>query len=201
MGIKELLAKLKGKKLNDAEGVELTAEEIQELIASLEASLTASEDEGAKKALQAQIDDLKAQLEKAKEPINDEEPDAEALVVENAALKAENEGLKAENETLKKELEELKGSAETEAVLADAKKWFPRVNLNDAKTGREGMLKVLTDHQIYEEKQTSKLTDSEIRAAYVGLKASTAPKLKIGKTLLNDSNKPTKTAAQRMGGK
>ena len=48
-GIKGLLAFLKGKTLNDEGGAELTAEEIQELIASLELALSESEDEDAKK--------------------------------------------------------------------------------------------------------------------------------------------------------
>ena len=201
MGIKELLVKLKGKKLNDAEGVQLTAEEIQELIASLEASLTSSEDEEAKKALQAQIDDLKAQLEKAKEPINDEEPDAIALQAENAELKAENEGLKAENATLKEELETLKGTVEAEATMADAKAKFPKVNLNDAKSATDIRLAVLVDHKIYTKEEAAKLTDSEIRAAYAGLKASSQSALKIGRKLLNDTKPATKTANQRLGGK
>lgn len=202
-GIKGLLAFIKGKKLNDEGGTELTAEEIQELIASLELALSESDDEEAKKELQAQIDDLKAQLEKAKEPINDEDgtDDVEALKAENAALKAENEGLKAENEALKNELEELKSSNEASATMTDAKARFPKVNLNDAKSAKDIRLAVLVDHKIYTKEEAAKLTDSEIRAAYAGLKASTAPKLSIGKKLLNDSNKPTKTATQRLGGK
>lgn len=201
MGIKGLLAFLKGKKLNDEGGAELTAEEIQGLIASLELALSESEDEDAKKELQAQIDDLKAQLEKAKEPINDEGPtdDVEALKVENASLKAENEGLKAENETLKKELDELKGSAETASAMNDAKAKFPKVKLSDAKTAKDVRVAVLVDHGIYTKEEATALTDSEIRAAYAGLKASSKPS--IGRKLLNDSQKPTKTANQRLGGK
>lgn len=201
-GIKGLLAFIKGKKLNDEGGTELTAEEIQELIASLELALAESTDEEAKKDLQAQIDDLKAQLEKAKEPVNDEgapADDVEALKAENAALKAENEGLKAENETLKKELEDLKGSNEASATMADAKAKFPKVNLTDAKSAKDIRVAVLVDHKIYTKEEAAKLTDSEIRAAYAGLKASTAPK--IGKKLLDSKgDKPTKTASQRLGG-
>lgn len=201
MGIKELLAKLKGKRLNDAEGVQLTAEEIQELIASLEASLTSSEDEEAKKALQAQIDDLKAQLEKAKEPINDEGVvDPVVLQAENAELKAENEGLKAENATLKEELEALKDAVEAEATMVDAKAKFPKVNLNDAKSATDIRLAVLVDHKIYTKEEAKNLTDSEIRAAYAGLKAS-SKSLSIGRKLLNDSKPSTRTANQRLGGK
>lgn len=200
-GIKGLLDFIKGKKLNDEGGAELTAEEIQELIASLELALSESEDEDAKKELQSQIDDLKAQLEKTKEPINDEDPEAdvEALKVENAELKAENEGLKAENEALRKELDELKGSAETVSVMNDAKSKFPRVNLNDAKTAKDVRIAVLVDHNIYTKEEAAKLTDSEIRAAYAGLKASSRSS-NIGRKLLND-NKTTLTANKRLGGK
>lgn len=202
-GIKGLLAFIKGKKLNDEGGTELTAEEIQELIASLELALAESTDEEAKKELQAQIDDLKAQLEKAKEPVNDEggaTDDVEALKAENASLKSENESLKTENGALKKELEELKGSNEANATMADAKAKFPKVNLTDAKSAKDIRLAVLVDHGIYTKAEATQLTDSEIRAAYAGLKASTAPK--IGKKLLDSkSEKPTKTANQRLGGK
>lgn len=203
MGIKGLLAFLKGKKLNDEGGAELTAEEIQELIASLELALAESEDEEAKEDLRNQIEALKKQLEEAKAPINDEEPateDVGALKAEIAELKAENEGLKAENETLKTELEALKNSLETDQALNDAKAKFPRVKLNDAKTAKDVHVAVLVDNGIYTKEEAQKLTDAEIRAAYAGLKASTRAN-KIGKRLLNDSAKPTKTATQRLGGK
>lgn len=201
MGIKGLLAFLKGKKLNDEGGAELTAEEIQELIASLELALAESEDEEAKAELEAQIEALKKQLEEAKEPINDEEPEeVVALKAEIAELAAENEGLKAENEALKKELEELKNSIETDIALNDARAKFPRVKLSDAKSAKGVYLAVLVDHGIYTKEEAQKLTDAEIRAAYAGLKASTQAK-NIGRRLLNDNAKPKKTATQRLGGK
>lgn len=193
-GIKGLLAFIKGKKLNDEGGTELTAEEIQELIASLELALAESTDEEAKKELQAQIDDLKAQLE-----VGPTDADPEGSTDDVEALKAENAALKAENEALKKELEELKGSNETSSTMADAKAKFPKVNLTDAKSAKDIRLAVLVDHGIYTKAEAIQLTDSEIRAAYAGLKASTAPK--IGKKLLDSKvDKPTKTASQRLGG-
>lgn len=83
--------------------------------------------------------------------------------------------------------------------MNDAKAKFPKVKLNDAKTAKDVRLAVLVDHGIYTKEEATALTDSEIRAAYAGLKASSKPS--IGRKLLNDSSKPTKTANQRLGGK
>ncbi len=46
------------------------------------------------------------------------------------------------------------------------------------------------------------MTDSEVRAAYAAIQATSKPRSEIGAHLLNDSSKQsTKTATQRLGGK
>ena len=46
------------------------------------------------------------------------------------------------------------------------------------------------------------MTDSEVRAAYAAIQATSKPRSEIGAHLFNDStNKSTKTATQRLGGK
>lgn len=193
------------KRLNDAEG-ELSKEEINKMIDELTKQLEevqGKEDEESKtKAdeLQKQIDELKAKLE----TLNDEEPtagedDKDARIT---ALTAELEQVKKERDEYKARVEELEAEKDKDSVMNDAKARFPKVKLNDAKSGRDVRINVLVDHGIYSKEQAAKLTDAEIRAAYAGLVATSAKKNSTISSLLNDSqSKPTKSASARLGGK
>jgi uncharacterized protein len=193
------------KRLNDAEG-ELSKEEINKMIDELTkqlADVQGKEDEESKaKAdeLQKQIDELKAKLE----ALNDEEPtagedDKDARIT---ALTAELEQVKKERDEYKARVEELEAEKDKDSVMNDAKARFPKVKLNDAKSGRDVRIGVLVDHGIYTKDQASKLTDAEIRAAYAGLVATSTKKNKVVSSLLNDSKEaPAKSASKRLGGK
>jgi uncharacterized protein len=193
------------KRLNDAEG-ELSKDEINKMIDELTKQLEevqGKEDEESKaKAdeLQKQIDELKAQLE----TLNDEDPivgddDKDARI---AALTAELEQVKKERDEQKARVEELEAEKDKDSVMNDAKARFPKVKLNDAKSGRDVRIGVLVDHGIYTKEQASKLTDAEIRAAYAGLVATSTKKNRVVSSLLNDSKETqAKSASKRLGGK
>lgn len=160
---------------------------IEELMAQLEEVQGKEDEESKSKAeeLQKQIDELKAQLE----ALNDDNPNAgddqkDAQIV---ALTAELEEVKKERDELKARVEELEAEKDKDSVINDAKTRFPKVNLNDAKNGRDVRINVLVDHGIYSKEQAAKLTDAEIRAAYAGLVASSPKKNKTVSELLNDS--------------
>ena len=184
----------------------LSAEEINkkidELVAQLEAVQGKEDEESKSKAeeLQKQIDELKAQLE----TLNDDDTNAgddqkDAQIV---ALTAELEAVKKERDELKARVEELEAEKDMGSVVNDAKTRFPKVKLNDAKSARDVRISVLVDHGIYSKEQATKLTDAEIRAAYVGLVATSAKKNSAISSLLNDSqSKQTKSASARLGGK
>lgn len=196
------------KRLNDAEG-ELSKEEINKMIDELTKQLEEvqdKEDEESKaKAdeLQKQIDELKAKLE----TLNDDDPTIvgggdDSKDAQIASLTAELEQVKKERDELKARVEELEAEKDKSGVMNDAKSRFPKVKLNDAKTARDVRVNVLIDHGIYTKDQASKLTDTEIRAAYAGLVATSAKKNRVVSSLLNDSkDKPVKSASARLGGK
>lgn len=192
-------------RLNDAEG-ELSKEEINKMIDELTKQLEevqGKEDEESKaKAdeLQKQIDELKAKLE----TLNDEETTAgeDDKDAQIASLTAELEQVKKERDELKARVEELEAEKDKESVMNDAKARFPKVKLNDAKSGRDVRIGVLVDHGIYSKEQASKLTDAEIRAAYAGLVATSTKKNRMVSSLLNDSKAAqAKSASARLGGK
>ena len=198
-GIVDALKKL----LTDSD---LSAEEINkkidELMAQLEEVQGKEDEESKSKAeeLQKQIDELKAQLE----ALNDDDPNAgeDQKDAQIAALTQELEEVKKERDELKARVEELEAEKDKESVINDAKARFPKVKLNDAKSGRDVRINVLVDHGIYSKEQATKLTDAEIRAAYAGLVATSAKKNSAISSLLNDSqSKPTKSASKRLGGK
>lgn len=198
-GIVDALKKL----LTDSD---LSAEEINkkidELMAQLEEVQGKEDEESKTKAdeLQKQIDELKAKLE----TLNDEEStagedDKDARIT---ALTAELEQVKKERDEYKARVEELEAEKDKDSVMNDAKARFPKVKLNDAKSGRDVRINVLVDHGIYSKEQAAKLTDAEIRSAYAGLVATSAKKNSTISSLLNDSqSKPTKSASARLGGK
>lgn len=193
------------KRLNDADG-DLSKEEINKMIDELTKQLEevqGKEDEKSKSKadeLQKQIDELKAKLE----TLNDEEPtagedDKDARI---ASLTAELEQVKKERDELKARVEELEAEKDMGGAMNDAKSRFPKVKLNDAKTARDVHVSVLVDNGVYSKDQASKLTDTEIRAAYAGLVATSAKKNKTISSLLNDSKeKQGKSASARLGGK
>lgn len=160
---------------------------IEELMAQLEEVQGKEDEESKSKAeeLQKQIDELKAQLE----ALNDDDPNAgdDQKDAQIAALTQELEEVKKERDELKARVEELEAEKDKDSVINDAKTRFPKVNLNDAKNGRDVRINVLIDHGIYSREQAAKLTDAEIRAAYAGLVASSPKKNKTVSELLNDS--------------
>lgn len=174
------------KRLNDAEG-ELSREEvnrqIDELMAQLKEVQDKEDSESKAKAgeLQKQIDELKEQLE----TLNDEEPTAsgDARIT---ALTAELEQVKKERDELKARVEELEAEKDRDSVMNDAKVRFPKVKLNDAKSGRDVRIKVLVDSGVYSEAQAKQLDDTELRAAYAGISASMKKTNKTVSRLLND---------------
>ncbi|WP_313471438.1 DUF2213 domain-containing protein, partial [Atlantibacter hermannii] len=118
---------LKGKKLKDAEGVALTADELVGMIAALEKALEDLSGQGTEEAdaqaqqVLAQLAELKAQLEAiGTAGPSDADPDPGATDDKDtqiAALKAENADLKAKIKTLEDELEQLKSGNETSTTL------------------------------------------------------------------------------------
>ncbi|EFN9195169.1 DUF2213 domain-containing protein [Escherichia coli] len=209
----DALAFLKGKKLKDAEGVALTADELVGMIAALEKALEELQGQGTEEAtakaqeVLAQLADLKKQLEGATgaPSPNDDDPGAGGGDDNDAkitALETENADLKAKIKALEDELEQLKSGNETSATLADAKARFPKVSFNDAKSARDVRAAVLVSTKAFNDAEVKAMTDSEVRAAYAAIQATSKPRSEIGAHLFNDSaNKSTKTATQRLGGK
>lgn len=213
--IKDAIALLKGKRANDAEGVPLTEEELNSMIAALEATLVeldGSTDEEALQKIQEvtdQLTELKAQLAAAKAAgPNDADGDPDGASpddkdVKIAALEKENAELKQQVADLQDELAKLKGEQEASSVLNDAKARFPKVDVTKAKSAREIRERVLTHSGAFNDAAVKSMSDAEIRAAYAAAQALNKPRAsKLGDILLGDS-KPVakKTAAQRFGGK
>jgi hypothetical protein len=209
----DALSFLKGKKLKDADGVALTPDELVGMIAALEKALEELQGQGTEEAtakaqeVLAQLADLKKQLEGATgaPAPNDDDPGAGGGDDKDAkitALETENADLKAKVKALEDELEQVKSGNETTATLADAKARFPKVSFNDAKSARDVRAAVLVSTKAFNDTQVSAMTDSEVRAAYAAIQATSKPRSEIGAHLFNDSaNKGTKTATQRLGGK
>ncbi|MDF7681196.1 DUF2213 domain-containing protein [Enterobacteriaceae bacterium ESL0689] len=198
---------LKGKKLKDAEGAALTADELVGMIAALEKALEELQGQGTEEATEkaqevlAQLAELKAQLESVTgapvttddNPAADGGDDKDAKI---AALETENADLKAKVEKLEKELADLKADAETEATLTDAKVRFPKISFSDAKSARDVRAAVLVSTRAFNDAQVKKMTDSEVRAAYAAIQATSKPRSEIGAQLLKD-NKPASKKPQR----
>ncbi|EPU8564070.1 DUF2213 domain-containing protein [Yersinia enterocolitica] len=208
----DALSFLKGKKLKDAEGAALTPEELIGMIAALEKALEGLNGQGTEEAavqaqqVLAQLAELKAQLDgaTASAPV-DADPAASAdgdKDTKITSLETENADLKAKVKELEDELAKLKGDSETEATMTDAKSRFPKLNLNDAKSARDVRSAVLVSTRAFNDAQVKAMTDSEVRAAYAAIQATSKPRSEIGTHLFKDSKSaPTKTANQRLGGK
>ncbi len=208
----DALSFLKGKKLKDAEGAALTPEELIGMIAALEKALEGLNGQGTEEAaaqaqqVLAQLAELKAQLDgaTASAPV-DADPAATADGDKDAkitSLETENADLKAKVKELEDELAAMKAGSETEATMNDAKSRFPKVNLTDAKSARDVRSAVLVSTRAFNDAQVKAMTDSEVRAAYAAIQATSKPRSEIGSHLFNDNKPaPVKTANQRLGGK
>lgn len=207
----DALSFLKGKKLKDAEGAALTADELVGMIAALEKALADLQglgtEEAAAQAQQvlAQLAELKSQLE-GMTPAGPADADGEGAEGDKdakiTALETENTELKEKVKALEEELAALKAGSETESTLNDAKTRFPKVNFNDAKSARDVRAAVLVSTRAFNDAQVKVMTDSEVRAAYAAIQATSKPRSEIGSHLFNDNKPaPTKTANQRLGGK
>ncbi|EMQ3399521.1 DUF2213 domain-containing protein [Yersinia enterocolitica] len=206
----DALSFLKGKKLKDTEGAALTPEEIVGMITALEKALEdlngQGTEEAAAKAKEVldQLSELKAQLDAIPAGPTDAggegaDGDKDAKIT---ALETENADLKAKVKELEDELAKLKGDSETEATMTDAKSRFPKLNLTDAKSARDVRAAVLVSTRAFNDAQVKGMTDSEVRAAYAAIQATSKPRSEIGTHLFKDSkNAATKTATQRLGGK
>lgn len=203
---------MKGKKLKDADDAVLTADELVGMIAALEKALEDLSGQGTEEAdakaqeVLTQLAELKSQLEALSTASpTDADPDtgtADDKDAKIAALETENQQLKDENQQLKDELEQLKAEKDAGSTLNDAKTRFPKVNFNDAKSARDVRAAVLVSTRAFNDAQVKAMTDSEVRAAYAAIQATSKPRSEIGTHLFNDSaNKGTKTATQRLGGK
>lgn len=204
--LKDMVALLKGKRPNDAEGQPLTEDEINSMIASLESALAELEGkegvDGTIADLTIQIEELKEQLEAMKVNPNDIDANAEENDVRLTELEAENATLKARVAELEEELARIRGEQETAATLNDAKVRFPKVNLNDSKSAREVRERVLVSIGAFTDAQAKALTNEEVQAAYAAAQVATKPRSTIGDRLFNDSqSKPKKSAAERLGRK
>ncbi|SQC34225.1 DUF2213 domain-containing protein [Kluyvera cryocrescens] len=207
----DALSFLKGKKLKDAEGAALTADELVGMIAALEKALADLQGQGTEEAaaqaqqVLAQLAELKSQLE-GMTPAGPADADGEGTEGDKdakiTALETENTDLKEKVKSLEEELAALKAGSETESTLNDAKTRFPKVNFNDAKSARDVRAAVLVSTSAFNDAQVKAMTDSEVRAAYAAIQATSKPRSEIGTHLFNDSKPaPTKTANQRLGGK
>lgn len=202
---------MKGKRLKDADGVALTPEEIVGMITALENALEElngqGTDEAAAKAKEVldQLAELKAQLDAipAAGPADADGDGADAdKDAKITALETENADLKAKVKELEDEIAAMKSDSETDATMTDAKSRFPKVNLTDAKSARDVRAAVLVSTRAFNDAQVKGMTDSEVRAAYAAIQATSKPRSEIGSHLFNDSKPtPTKTATQRLGGK
>ena len=202
---------LKGKKLKDADGVALTPEEMVGMIAALEKALEELQGQGTDEAtakaqeVLAQLADLKTQLEgmKAAGPTDADDDGADGdKDAKIAELETKNAELEAKVKALEEELAALKAGNETESTLNDAKTRFPKVNFNDAKSARDVRAAVLVSTRAFNDAEVKAMTDSEVRAAYAAIQATSKPRSEIGTHLLKDGKSaPTKTATQRLGGK
>ncbi|MFU2148823.1 DUF2213 domain-containing protein [Hafnia paralvei] len=207
----DALSFLKGKKLKDADGAALTPDELVGMIAALEKALEElngqGTDEAAAKAKEVldQLAELKAQLDAipAAGPADADGDGADAdKDAKITALETENADLKAKVKELEDEIAAMKSDSETEATMTDAKSRFPKVNLTDAKSARDVRAAVLVSTRAFNDAQVKGMTDSEVRAAYAAIQATSKPRSDIGSHLFNDSKPtPTKTATQRLGGK
>jgi hypothetical protein len=210
--IKDILGVLKNKRLKDAEGKNLTEDELIGMIAALESTLADLEGDASKETVTKarevmdQLAELKMQLESIKRaspgPV-DTSPESVDVDSESkiAELKSENAELKAKIAELEAEIEKLKEDKDTETTLADAKERFTKVKFNDVKTARDVRSAVLESTGVFNDTQVKSMSDSEIRAAYAAVQAISKPRSNIGEILLNDATTKKPDLTKQFGGK
>lgn len=175
--LKGALKKAKAVKFKD--GDEVSKEKVEEanaanteLVELLEQALSGAEEVSTK------LDETTAELEKTKSELADvkaksvKDDDGTDENAQIAELKAKVEALEKENAELKAEIEKLKNEAATAEAVTDAKANFSHVKLTDAKTARSVYEAVILDSKAFEASELKKLSDSEIHALYLGLKAA-----------------------------
>lgn len=91
--------------------------------------------------------------------------------------------MEKENAELKAEIEKLKGEAATTEAVTDAKANFSHVKLSDAKNARGVYEAVILDSKAFEASELKKLSDSEIKAIYMGMRVSAKNKDNSGSVL------------------
>ncbi len=154
----------RAKKFKDSE--EIKPEELKEQNADVIELLT--EALNTAQALNSELEATKSELADLKNAKDTDgtEPDAQV-----ADLKAKIEALEQENAELKAEIERLKEQSETKEAVADAKANFGSVKLSDAKNARAVYEAVILDSKAFDKAELSRLSDSEIKALYLGMKA------------------------------
>ncbi|WP_103594940.1 DUF2213 domain-containing protein [Campylobacter concisus] len=184
--LKGALTAAKKFKDNDEVGkekVEEANEANNELVDLLEQALSGAEEVSTK------LDETTAELEKTKTELADvkaknvKDSDGTDENSEIAELKAKVEALEKENAELKAEIEKLKNEAATTEAVTDAKANFSHVKLSDAKNARGVYEAVILDSKAFEASELKKLSDSEIHALYLGLKAAKRTKDNSGSVL------------------
>lgn len=152
-------------KAKDSE--DLKAEEIQEqnadVIELLQEALNGAE------ALNSELEATKTELSDLKKQKDSDNTNENT---EMADLKAKIEALEKENSDLKAQIERLKNESETNEAISDAKANFSNVKLTDTKNARSVYTKVIIDSKAFELKELEKLTDGEVKAIYLGLRAN-----------------------------
>ena len=171
----------KAKKLNFKDGEEVSKEQIEEvnqqsseLVDILNEALSGAEE------ISAKLDETKAELEKANTELADlkktKDTDGAQGGEELAELKAKIEALEKENAELKAENERLKNESDTKEAVADAKANFSGVSIKDAKSARDVYTAIILDSKAFEASELNKLSDSEIKAIYMGMRINAKQK-------------------------
>lgn len=170
----------KAKTINFKDSDEASKEKIEqasttnnELIDLLEQALNGAEEVNTKlDETTAELEKTKSELEDVKfKKIKDETPASnDEKDIQIAELKTQVETLQKENAELKAELDKLKNEASTNEALSDAKANFNHINLNDSKNAREVYTAVILDSKAFSVDELKKLSDSEIKAIYLGMR-------------------------------
>ena len=165
------------------EKVEEANEANNELVELLEQALSGAEEVSTK------LDETTAELEKTKTELADvkaksvKDDDGTDENAQIAELKAKVEALEKENAELKAEIEKLKGEAATTEAVTDAKANFSHVKLSDAKNARGVYEAVILDSKAFNADELKKLSDSEIKAIYMGMRVNAKNKDNSGSVL------------------
>ena len=155
------------------------------------------------------LDETTAELEKTKSELADvkaksvKDDDGTDENAQIAELKAKVEALEKENAELKAEIERLKSEAATTEAVTDAKTNFSHVKLSDAKNARGVYEAVILDSKAFCVDELKKLSDSEIKAIYMGMRVNAKNKDNSGSVLYKfyDSKPEKLDLNKKFGGK